>query len=335
MPGIVVVNTAAAVAAARRARVAEEVQKLREDLREYEKRERDRRVAEYWRGVTKEQFNSIFYAGVNDPMIKDFIDRGFYRSVDYRGVRSIGALSVIDNPEADSPLYNIRSTNFKNDDAVWIMDREVQVSSGMITKRFKGRNWGVGFASSWDEMSNMLKDMIGSKPYYFNELKRIFDTEEIGYSDLLNTENDPDFIYSTNKDNLGLDDKLQFSIKFVEHARIHCNVYVRRQIVDENTGMIRLFEDDTGWNFDVNRHDIYCGIFPKDYYNYGFRLKIEVDKYDYWEEERKRKEEEKELKHRCAQPINEETWGHAFKMVMCMYVLPVAVVMIIFHILGH
>ena len=95
MPGIVVVNTAAAVAAARRARVAEEVRKLREDLREYEKRERDRRVAEYWRGVSEEKFHEIFFAGVNDPMIKDFIDRGFYRSVDYRGVRSIGALSVI------------------------------------------------------------------------------------------------------------------------------------------------------------------------------------------------------------------------------------------------
>ena len=53
MPGIVVVNTAAAAAAAARRAAAEEVRKLREDLREYEKRERDRRVAEYWRGVTK------------------------------------------------------------------------------------------------------------------------------------------------------------------------------------------------------------------------------------------------------------------------------------------
>ena len=227
--------------------------------------------------------------------MKELVERGFYRAVDYRGVRSISALSAIDNAEADSPMYYIRSINFNNGDAVWIMDREVDVACGTIIKRFKGRNFGVGM-STCGEMSNILKDMIGQKSEYFNELKRIFDSESVGYKAILNTENDPDFIYTISKDYPGLDDKLQFHIKYVEEDRIHCDVYVRRQILDEQSYIVKLSYDDTYWKFDIRKCDIYCGIFPRDYNAYGFRPIIEADKYDYWKEEIKREEEIREMK---------------------------------------
>ena len=336
MPGVPVVNVGAIIAAAKRDAAAKEIRRLREDLREYEERAKYRRIVEYWQGVSKNKFNEIYWAGVYDPLAKELIERGFYRSVNYRGLRFIGALMAIDNPEVDSPMYYIQSTNFKNGDAVWIMDRDVKVDCGTISEHFKGRNFDVGFTSSCDEMSNILKDMIGSKLEYFNELKRIFDLEEIDYSAILHTEDDPDFVYTINKEHPGLDDKLQFFIKYVEEDRIHCDVYVFKYIMDEETHMVKMEQNSTGWKFDVYRHDIYCGIFPKDYNKFGFRPNIETDTYDYWEEEKKRKEEMRVMKRRCAQPLsNDDTWSHALGVSLLITVGPILVGILLSILFNH
>ena len=239
----------------------------------------------YFDNIPDEKFNRIFCSCLSDPLLGSMVERGFYRRVKYVGAQGIDTFHEIDALGIDSPRFDIKTINFENDDAIWIMDRLVEVKCNGRVKLYIGRNYrNVG--RSWNEVSNILKDMLGSNPKYFNEFKRIFDEESVGYKYTLITDEKDKIFDSDNIKFLNLiNDTLHFTftLDYKDKDTIKVNTYVLKMMNRDDIGILSLESERTCYSFDINRYDIYCGIIPP-----GFTFSSAAyidDEYDYYKKE--------------------------------------------------